>query len=276
MKMSITILDLSCDNFQEIIKFLSIPDFGSVRRTCRSIRQKTLKFWKQWVPQISILPYFLKYQYLSLETPLLHGIYLQQYYEKIDPILQDLKFEELDLSKRNYTLILYLIHPIACHRHLRVLHLPAILGDDPITLMQTIAILRIPNLRVMIGTQDLLFICCSRRYYVLLTFLIDDMKTNINERCANGSTPLITAIEKFHNDIVDLLLKSGADVNLADCTGKVPLMAAIQVSNHMVIKLLHSHQANGRCVDNQRRSIYDYADNAYVVSMVKELYPPNK
>lgn len=273
--MSTTILDLSSDNFQEIVKYLDISDFGSIRITCRSILLKTLKFWRQWIPQESILSFFLNYQNLSLEKPTLHGIYLRHYCDKVNPMLGDLKFEELDISKNNIIYILNLIHNVAFCRHLKVLHLPAILAPDRTTILQIVVMLRIPNLKIMIGTSDLVSICCVRGYYRILEALINNLRINVNEPCIEGSTPLIMAIEAHRDSIVNLLLDSGADVNLADHCGKVPLMAAIQVYNHDAIKLLHSKKADGKRIDTIQRTIYDYADNVSTMALIKGLYPPD-
>ena len=51
---------------------------------------------------------------------------------------------------------------------------------------------------------------------------------NLNEVNRNGKTPLIIAIEQDKPEIAELLIKSGADVNLAETEfGKTPLFCAI-------------------------------------------------
>ena len=64
------------------------------------------------------------------------------------------------------------------------------------------------------------------------------------ESDSDGKTPLIKAVSGYHEDVVDVLIKVGANVNLADRDGITPLMHAIipgviPEDPTMVLKLLN-------------------------------------
>ena len=62
---------------------------------------------------------------------------------------------------------------------------------------------------------------------------------SIDEKLKNGPTPLLVAIRDTNYELIDLLLKNGADLNEADDTGQTPLLVAVAKKNyHLVQKLL--------------------------------------
>lgn len=68
-----------------------------------------------------------------------------------------------------------------------------------------------------------------------------------------GETPLIRAVTEKNKPIVELLLKSGADVNMADESGYTPLMSASAVGDISMIELLiHAKADPGKQSDSGR------------------------
>ena len=70
-----------------------------------------------------------------------------------------------------------------------------------------------------------------------------------------GSRPLILAAAKGHQEMVELLLDRGAQVNATDYTGWTPLHAAIYGGHAEVVQLLLDHGAD-----------FQYAHHWYLVS----------
>ena len=75
---------------------------------------------------------------------------------------------------------------------------------------------------------------------VLSTFMVD---VNFIEE-AEGASPLIFAAERGHKDVVQLLLTSGSDPNLADEDGVTPLLDAVHDGHFEVAKLLLDYGAD--------------------------------
>ena len=75
---------------------------------------------------------------------------------------------------------------------------------------------------------------------VISTFVVD---VNFFED-AEGASPLIFAAERGHKDVVQLLLTSGADPNLADEDGFTPLLDAVNDGHFEVAKLLLDYGAD--------------------------------
>lgn len=73
---------------------------------------------------------------------------------------------------------------------------------------------------------------------------------NINKKGPDGKTPLILAIEAEDRLMTKLLISRGADVNLPDAAGRRPLVVANDVGNEAIIRLLHQNGAIGESADN--------------------------
>jgi ankyrin repeat protein len=68
-----------------------------------------------------------------------------------------------------------------------------------------------------------------------------------------GETPLMRAVTEKNKPIVELLIKSGADVNMADESGYTPLMSASAVGDISLIEFLaHEGADPGKQSDNGR------------------------
>ena len=75
--------------------------------------------------------------------------------------------------------------------------------------------------------------------------LLAENGANLDEKTNDGDTLLIKAIEKGNTEIVDLLIKKGANVELAnEKDGWTPLVHAIVRANFKIVKLLVDNGAN--------------------------------
>lgn len=97
------------------------------------------------------------------------------------------------------------------------------------------------------GTDDgdsLLSLACSAGYFELAQVLLA-MSAQVEDRGQkNDCTPLMEAASAGHVDIIELLLKHGADVNAQSSTGNTPLMYACAGGHVAAVKLLLSNGAN--------------------------------
>lgn len=67
---------------------------------------------------------------------------------------------------------------------------------------------------------------------------------NLNELTDTGDTPLLAAIRDENIEVIDVLLKNGADPNFSDKQGWYPLHFATQKQNMEMVKLLVKHGAH--------------------------------
>lgn len=61
---------------------------------------------------------------------------------------------------------------------------------------------------------------------------------DVNKTYADGKTPLILAVENSHRLVTKSLIGRGADVNLQDGAGRLPLQVAEDLGNQDIIRLL--------------------------------------
>ncbi|CAF3296898.1 unnamed protein product [Rotaria sp. Silwood2] len=77
-----------------------------------------------------------------------------------------------------------------------------------------------------IGNYTNLMLSAGRRYFIIVKYLVNELKCNINEQDENGQTALYYAIKSCSYEIVKFLLENGA-MNIRDNLRKVtPLMRA--------------------------------------------------
>lgn len=97
------------------------------------------------------------------------------------------------------------------------------------------------------GTDDgdsLLSLACSAGYYELAQVLLA-MSAQVEDRGQkNDCTPLMEAASAGHNEIIELLIKHGADVNATSSSGNTPLMYACAGGHVNAVRLLLEHGAN--------------------------------
>ncbi|CAF4993665.1 unnamed protein product, partial [Rotaria sp. Silwood1] len=77
-----------------------------------------------------------------------------------------------------------------------------------------------------IGNYTNLMLSAGRRYFIIVKYLVNELKCNINEQDENGQTALYYAVKSCSYEIVKFLLENGA-MNICDKLRKVtPLMRA--------------------------------------------------
>lgn len=115
-----------------------------------------------------------------------------------------------------------------------------------------------------------LIVACYRSNNEVAVFFIENGAL-INEISPMG-TALMASIVKGNKDIVALLLKKNADVNLTDNQGTTPLMYAVQFKNSEVVKWLLEHNADKTKVDSQGKTAFEYAvfsGNEEIINLLK-------
>ena len=87
---------------------------------------------------------------------------------------------------------------------------------------------------------------------------------DVNRRSTrfSGYTPLIVAIRNNKMDIIDVLIRAGADVNLKDSEGRTPLMHALMDWEPKIslVTILIANGANPRIPDRDGFDAYAYAN----------------
>lgn len=73
--------------------------------------------------------------------------------------------------------------------------------------------------------ETLLHSACAWRFVAVAEYLIS-RKVSLDRQNNNGQTPLHVASNADYRDVVQLLLCSGANPNIRDCDGRIPVMLA--------------------------------------------------
>lgn len=82
---------------------------------------------------------------------------------------------------------------------------------------------------------------------------------NVHYQDPRGVSVLLNAMEEAKITTAEALIKAGADVNLPDKAGRTPLMMAARQGNLEVVELLIKHGAKIAAVDNKGKSALDHA-----------------
>lgn len=75
-----------------------------------------------------------------------------------------------------------------------------------------------------------------------------------------GCTPLYAAVEMGHDEIVQLILKNGADPNIANEEGDTPLRRAVRLTRGKMVKWLKAYRATVVARDRVRTENFQRAD----------------
>lgn len=111
----------------------------------------------------------------------------------------------------------------------------------------------------------------ARYGYPEITQYLIDKGANVNSACFSHLTPLHIAVEKDNIEIVDLLLKSSADINARGYRDKfTPLHLAIFNKNIKMAKFLLDHGADPNVKDRSRRTALELAIQKGVSFQLKE------
>ncbi|WP_340588804.1 ankyrin repeat domain-containing protein [Erythrobacter alti] len=114
------------------------------------------------------------------------------------------------------------------------------------------------NARDISNGQTGLHIVVARRDLTWTRWLLQE-GANPNIADNSGRTPLIVAAEAGFLDGVEVLLRRGARVDVANATGETPLIAAVHARNIELMEVLLAGGADPDRTDNAGRSARDYA-----------------
>lgn len=91
----------------------------------------------------------------------------------------------------------------------------------------------------------------------LLSELLQNTKLKINALTLDGSTPLIIASSRGHEDCVAVLLEKKASVNHQDSLGQTALLGAVDIGNMKIIEMLLKSDADLtiRYTDREAQSV---------------------
>lgn len=121
--------------------------------------------------------------------------------------------------------------------------------------------------------DSLLSLACSAGYYELAQVLLA-MSAQVEDRGQkNDCTPLMEAASAGHIEIIELLIRHGADVNAQSSTGNTPLMYACAGGHVEAVKTLLSHGANVEDHNENGHTPLMEAASAGHVAVAKVSYP---
>lgn len=106
------------------------------------------------------------------------------------------------------------------------------------------------------GTS-MLILACYRSNDEVANFLIDN-NANVNYVSGNG-TALMACVVKGEFELLDKLIKNGANIDAIDKNGMTALMLAVQFNNQEMVKKLLSVNANKTLKCNQNKTAFEYA-----------------
>jgi hypothetical protein len=105
--------------------------------------------------------------------------------------------------------------------------------------------------------------------------LKDDQGKNyirfLDSRDKHGNTALMLACTRGFHAIAELLIKSGAGINLQNFYGWTAMMFAVSQDNEEIVKLLLSKNANLRLVTPVDRQALDFASSPEVRKLLKDV-----
>lgn len=116
-----------------------------------------------------------------------------------------------------------------------------------------------------------LTLACYRGNKEVAIYLASKVK-NVDGTSDYG-TPLMAAVYKNEIEIVQYLLNSNANVNLADANGTTPLHYAIILRSEPIIRLLIEADADVTAKDNRGKSARDYAamtQNESIIQLINK------
>ena len=118
--------------------------------------------------------------------------------------------------------------------------------------------------------SSMLILACYRGNHEVAQFLIDN-QADLNYVSKNG-TALMACVVKVELQLVDELLKKGANPDLTDDNGITALMYAVQFTNVEMVKKLVSAGANKALKCKQEKTAFEYAifsNNEDIINVLK-------
>ena len=118
--------------------------------------------------------------------------------------------------------------------------------------------------------SSMLILACYRGNHEVAQFLIDN-QADLNYVSKNG-TALMACVVKVELQLVDELLKKGANPDLTDDNGMTALMYAVQFKNVEMVKKLVDAKANKEQKCKQNKTAFEYAvfsNNEEIINLLK-------
>uniref|UniRef100_A0A3Q3K2P1 Oxysterol-binding protein n=1 Tax=Monopterus albus TaxID=43700 RepID=A0A3Q3K2P1_MONAL len=110
---------------------------------------------------------------------------------------------------------------------------------------------------------------CSHVQRLLQSRIDQNSSLNINCRCNPGWTPLHLACHFGHTDVVEELLKAGADVNLQNNMGDTPLHRASYTGRKEIVLLLLRYDACASIINGTAQIPKDVTEDDEIVTMLE-------
>ncbi|WP_422133281.1 ankyrin repeat domain-containing protein [Endozoicomonas sp. ALD040] len=110
--------------------------------------------------------------------------------------------------------------------------------------------------------------------YSVVALLIEERLIEINAKDDQGNTSLHYAIQNNDIDMIEILLKNGAGINIQNSLGYTPLHFAVQLENKEVVGCLMEHKgeiANPNICANDGRTPLSIAYKSRLLDIVKAL-----
>ncbi|SPR04237.1 ankyrin repeat domain-containing protein [Orientia tsutsugamushi] len=101
--------------------------------------------------------------------------------------------------------------------------------------------------------------------------LLDEEKISVDCQNNSGNTPLHLAVRNYHNDVIEVLLAHGANVNLQDRHHNTALHYAIRTRDLTIVTILLNNGANPNIQDNSLNTPLHYAALKCNIDIVKLL-----
>lgn len=95
---------------------------------------------------------------------------------------------------------------------------------------------------------------------------------DINYQSPEG-TALMAVVMRNNTELIHLLIKKKADINLTSKTGTTALMLAVQFKNIEIIKILLKNNADKSLKDNEGKTAFEYAvntNNEEIIELLKK------
>jgi hypothetical protein len=101
-----------------------------------------------------------------------------------------------------------------------------------------------------------LFIAAQKGHTSICKKLLRDARIKVDDTTKEGTTPLLIAIQIGNLDEVELLLKAGANIELADNAGHTPLLTAASYGDLDVIEVLIQNGVDLQKKDHEGRTAH--------------------
>lgn len=122
------------------------------------------------------------------------------------------------------------------------------------------------------GYSPLTLACYRGNIEIVRLMLKNNADINVN---STMGTPLMAAVVKGNVDIVKLLIQKNANVNLQDANGTTALIYATMFKNYDIVSGLIKAKANIEIKDNKGKNALDYAivaDDDKLIETIKTKY----